>query len=98
VAARTLAFQTRRRVAARINGEPEAAWPFYHVVPDTGSLNGHLTLMPQPERVTAPTAARWRMMFDNDAASRAHFVGSSCGLCGQASEFEHGEHGLEGGD
>jgi hypothetical protein len=38
------------------------------------------------------------MMMQNDAASRTEFLGSSCGLCNQASEFEYGENGLDGSD
>jgi Chlorophyllase enzyme len=75
-----------------------AAWIFYHMVPDTGNINGHLTLMLQPERVVGPTVAWWKMVFENDPASISQFVGTSCGLCNMASEFEYGEHGLEGGD
>ncbi len=74
------------------------AWLFYHMVPDTGNLNGHLTLMLQPERVTGPTVAWWKMVFENDSASQAQFVGTSCGLCSMPTEFEYGEHNLEGGD
>lgn len=90
---------TAAGMSQAIDGQSQpAAYIFYHMVPDTGNLNGHLTLMLQPQRVTGPTVAWWKMMFENDPASRAQFVGASCGLCGQASEFEYGEHGLEGGD
>jgi hypothetical protein len=89
---------TPAAMMSAINGEPDAAWLFFHMVPNTGNINGHLTLMLQPERVVGPTVAWWKMVFENDPASRAEFVGSSCGLCNMASEFEYGEHGLEGGD
>jgi hypothetical protein len=89
---------TPAQMSTAINGEPKAAWLFFHMVPNTGNINGHLTLMLQPERVTGPTVAWWKMVFEDDPASRADFVGASCGLCNMASEFEFGEHGLEGGD
>jgi hypothetical protein len=85
---------TASQMASAINGQPKAAWLFFHMVPNTGNINGHLTLMLQPERVVGPTVAWWKMVFENDAASSAEFVGSNCGLCNMASEFEFGEHGL----
>ncbi|HTB75466.1 MAG TPA: hypothetical protein VK762_19580 [Polyangiaceae bacterium] len=90
---------TASGMSQAIDGQSEpAAYIFYHMVPDTGNLNGHLTLMLQPQRVTGPTVAWWKMVFENDPASTSQFVGANCGLCGMASEFEYGEHGLEGGD
>jgi|HubBroStandDraft_6_1064221.scaffolds.fasta_scaffold213011_2 hypothetical protein len=90
---------TPASMASAINASTvPAAWIFYHMVPDTGNINGHLTLMLQPERVVPPTVAWWKMVFENDATSAKEFIGASCGLCNMASEFEYGEHGLEGGD
>ena len=57
-----------------------------------------IEMMLQPERVTGPTVAWWKMVFENDSASQAQFVGTSCGLCSMPTEFQYGEHNLEGGD
>jgi hypothetical protein len=79
--------------AATVSG----AWLYYHMIPDAGSLGGHLTLVLQPERVVGPATAWWQMWFKTGStatAARAWFVGSSCNLCNMTSEFEYGEHGL----
>jgi hypothetical protein len=52
------------------------------------ALRGHLVIMLSPERVTGPTVGWRQMMFRNDEASRAMFVGANCGLCGQSSDFD----------
>jgi predicted dienelactone hydrolase len=64
-----------------------AAYLYYHdpVGSSSDALKGHLVLMLTPERVTTQTVAWWEMWFRNDAASKADFVGSSCGFCGQTS-------------
>jgi hypothetical protein len=80
--------------ASAVLQAPEAAYIFYHMVPATGNFSGHLTLMMQPERVVDAAAAWWKYMFKNDPASRALFVGPSCGLCGHAAEYEFGAVGL----
>lgn len=77
-----------------VNAAPEGAFLFFHNVPVTGTISGHLTLMLQPERVVEPTAGWWKYMLKGDAAARALFVGASCGLCNRASDFEYGERGL----
>jgi hypothetical protein len=41
-----------------------------------------------PERVTQQTVAWWQLWFRDDAASKADFIGSSCGFCG-ADEQRH---------
>jgi hypothetical protein len=71
-----------------------AAWLYIHNPAGMGPLRGHLVLMLSPERLTATTTAWWQMMFRNDAASRAMFVGTSCGLCGQSSDYEYGANSL----
>lgn len=79
-----------------VNAAPEAAFVFFHKVPQTGgSLTGHLTLMMEPNRVTTPTTGWWQYILNGDATARDLFVGTSCGLCGQDADFEYGEHGLE---
>jgi len=87
---------TPSSMASAVNGNTAApgAWLFYHMVPNTGNLNGHLTLMLQPERVVGPATAWWQMVFQKDATAKAWFEGSSCNLCNMTSEFEYGEHGL----
>jgi hypothetical protein len=71
-----------------------AAWLYEHDPAGMGPLRGHLVLMLSPDRLTSVTVAWWEMMFHDDSASRALFVGPSCGLCTSSSEYEYGEHGL----
>jgi hypothetical protein len=86
---------TAQSMGTAINGATlPAAWLYFHNPAGMGSLRGHLVLMLSPERVTGPTVAWWQMMFRNDAASRAMFVGSSCGLCNHASDFEYGANSM----
>jgi hypothetical protein len=54
-----------------------AAWLFYHMVPMTGSLDGHLTLMTQPERVIEPTVAWFDYQLLGDADAKKWFVGAT---------------------
>ena len=72
-----------------------AAWLFYHMVPMTGSLDGHLTLMTQPERVIEPTVAWFDYQLLGDANAKKWFVGNTCKLCGNDAEYEYGEQGLK---
>ena len=86
---------TAQSMSTAINGATlPAAYLYYHNPAGMGSLKGHLVLMLSPERVTGPTVAWWQMMFRNDSASRAMFVGSSCGLCNHASDFEYGANSM----
>jgi hypothetical protein len=64
-----------------------AAYLYYHdpVGSSSDLLKGHLVLMLTPQRVTSQTVAWWQMWFRADAASKADFVGTSCGFCGQTS-------------
>jgi hypothetical protein len=71
-----------------------SAWLYYHKVPQTGSVSGHLTLMIQPERVVEAARAWWDYQLKGDAKARDFFIGTSCGLCGKKDDFEYGEHGL----
>jgi hypothetical protein len=80
--------------AAGVNGAAKAAYIFYHMVPQTGSQSGHLTLMKEPWRVTDATAAWWKLILNNDATARDMFVGDSCGLCNMDASFEFGQKGL----
>lgn len=73
----------------------KAAFLFYHMIPGTAGLSGHLTLMTQPERVVEPTTGWWKYMLKGDAEARELFVGASCGLCGRDAEFEFGQKGLD---
>jgi hypothetical protein len=77
-----------------MNAAPKAAFVFYHRIPGTGAMSGHLTLMTQPARVVDATAGWWRLIFNNEPAAREMFVGPSCGLCNQAADFEFGSKGL----
>jgi hypothetical protein len=72
-----------------------AAFIYYHNVPVTGNMSGHLTLMLEPERVVEPTRAWWQYMLEDDATARDLFAGESCGLCGKDEAFEYGSKGIE---
>lgn len=73
----------------------KAAFLFYHMIPGTGGLSGHLTLMTEPERVVDATSGWWKYMLNGDSTARELFVGDSCGLCGQDADFEYGQKGLD---
>lgn len=73
----------------------KGAFLYYHMVPDTGSASGHLTLMTQPERVAPATAAWWKFILSGDAESKTYFVGTDCKLCNMKDAFEFGQKGLE---
>ncbi len=71
------------------------AWIYYHQVLETGGgSTGHLVLMEQPDRVVGMTIAWWQYMLKDDQTAKAMFVGSNCGLCNQATEFEYGHNAL----
>jgi hypothetical protein len=71
-----------------------SAWLFYHKVPQTGAVSGHLTLMNQPERVVEMTVKWWDYQLKADMTARDFFVGDSCGLCNKADEYEYGVNNL----
>jgi len=79
--------------AIRTSTQP-AAYLFYHKVPKTGAVSGHLTLTTQPERVVAAATAWWDYMLKGDVKARDMFVGVSCGLCNHPDEYDYGEHNL----
>ena len=82
------------QMAGAVNGAPKGAYLYYHNPAGMGGIRGHLVLMLSPERVTEPTANWWKMLFLDDATARDYFVGSSCGLCNHAADFDYGQHGL----
>jgi hypothetical protein len=83
------------RSAVMGSSQPKTAWLWYHMIPGTGSLSGHLTLMTQPERV-APASVAWaKYILLDDAESKTWFAGTSCKLCGKAAEFEFGQKGIQ---
>ncbi len=71
-----------------------AAYIYWHKPVGMGSLRGHLVIMLSPERATALTAGWWQMVFRNDSASHAMFVGSSCGLCSDPTDYAYGANSL----
>jgi hypothetical protein len=73
---------------------PKAAWLWYHMVPQRGNADGHLTLITEPERVVGPSTAFFKYVLQNDADAKAWLVGPSCKLCGMDASFEYGENGL----
>lgn len=70
------------------------AYLFFHEVPKSGNLDGHLTLMTQPERVTDLTVNWFRYTLEDDADAKAQFVGDDCGLCGEMDAFEYGANSM----
>jgi hypothetical protein len=86
---------TASGMASAVNAATQpAAYLYYHNPAGMGSLRGHLVLMLSPDRVTGPTVGWWQMMFRNDAAGHALFVGSSCGLCSDATDYAYGANTL----
>jgi hypothetical protein len=65
------------------------------MVPETGSVSGHLTLTNQPERVVEQATAWWDYMLKGDMKARDMLVGMGCGLCSHSDDFEYGEHSLQ---
>mgnify|MGYP003561795098 FL=1 len=91
---RDLPFTSLSGMKSAVSSANKAAWLWYHMVPERGSFDGHLTLITQPERVVAPSAAWFKYIFDNDADAKEWLVGGSCKLCGMEDSFEYGQHGL----
>lgn len=93
---RDIGGRTVASLASAVNGASQpGAWLYYHQVLETGGgMTGHLTLMEQPERVTAPTIAWWKYTLNGDVEAKKMFVGTDCGLCNHQAEYEFGQHGL----
>jgi hypothetical protein len=75
-----------------------AAYLWYHDVPQTGYMSGHLTVVLEPERVTGVTLGWWDYMLKGNVTARDLFAGDGCGLCigtdiGQGNA-EYGSNGL----
>jgi hypothetical protein len=73
---------------------PKAAWLWYHMVPERGNADGHLTLITEPERVVGPSTAWYKYILQNDMDAKQWLVGASCKLCGMDAMFEYGQKGL----
>jgi pimeloyl-ACP methyl ester carboxylesterase len=87
---------TAQSMASAIqNSTQPAAYLFYHMVPETGSVSGHLTLTNQPERVVEQATAWWDFILKGDMKARDMLVGMGCGLCSHSDDFEYGEHNLQ---
>jgi hypothetical protein len=83
-------------MASAINSSSQpSAWLYYHKIPMTGSVSGHLTLMIQPERVVEAATAWWDYMLKGDTKARDMFMGTACGLCNKKEDFEYGQKGLQ---
>jgi hypothetical protein len=86
-------------MASQVNASPKAAWLYYHNPIGQGNIRGHLVLMLSPERVDDQAVSWWEMLFRDDAAAKAKFVGANCAFCGHAMDssnaYEFGEHGLD---
>ena len=50
--------------------------------------------MEQPDRVWALAVAWWQWQLNGDQEAKKMFVGTDCGLCNRASEFEYGHNNL----
>ncbi len=86
---------TAASMSSAVNASTQpAAYLYEHNPAGMGSLKGHLVLMLTPERVTGPTVGWWQMMFRNDSASHAMFVGSGCGLCAKSTDYDYGANTL----
>ena len=84
-------------MATAVTAAPKAASLYFHNPAGSTSdgLRGHLVLMLSPERLTEASAGLVAMvMFNGDATAKNLFVGTSCGLCGHASDYDFSEHGL----
>jgi hypothetical protein len=67
------------------------AWVYFHQVLQTGGgSTGHLVLMEQPDRVWEMAVAWWQWQLNGDETSKKMFVGTDCGLCNRAAEFDYG--------
>lgn len=73
----------------------ESAYLFFNMVPQAGILDGHLTLMTEPTRVTELTVKWFEYMLNADQGARDWFVGDNCTLCGREAEFNYGSTGLK---
>jgi pimeloyl-ACP methyl ester carboxylesterase len=93
---RDIGSPTPASMASAVGGATKpGAWLYYRKVLETGgNVTGHLTLMEQPERVTDVTVSWWKYMLLGDAASKAKFSGTGCGLCSEKTEFEYGQKNL----
>jgi hypothetical protein len=87
---------TAATLASEVQGAQKAAYLFFHNPAGAAGdgYKGHLVLMLTPERVADPFTKWWQMLFNNDAAAKADFVGQTCGLCGHDSDYAYGEKGL----
>jgi hypothetical protein len=80
--------------AAVVADAPRGAYLYYRMVPLTGEVSGHLTLILQPERVLEPITAYLDYMLNEDAESGAWFLSDDCKLCAGSGEYEFGQRGL----
>jgi hypothetical protein len=72
------------------NQAAAAAYLFFH----GNDYNGLVIGVRQPDRLAGPITSWLKYRLENDATSRAMFVGASCGLCNRASDFDYGQKGL----
>lgn len=64
---------TAQAMATAIDGQPKAAYLYYHnpAGASTDNLRGHLVLMLTPERVVSAATGWWQMLLSNDTPKRA---------------------------
>jgi hypothetical protein len=72
------------------NQSSASAYLFLHGNDYDGSLIG----VRHPDRLAAPITSWLKYRLENDASSRAMFVGANCGLCNRAADFDYGQKGL----
>lgn len=91
---RDLPFTTLSGMKSAVNSAQKAAWIWYHMIPQRGSSDGHLTLITEPLRVVGPSITWFKATLENDAEAKTWFNGAMCKLCGQDAMFEFGSKGI----
>jgi hypothetical protein len=91
---RDIPFATISSLKSSLTSATKAAWLWYHMVPERGQYDGHLTLITEPERVVGPSTAFFKSVLQDDADAKTWFEGTSCKLCGMTTMFEFGQKGI----
>jgi hypothetical protein len=86
---------TPASMASAANGAAQpGSWLYFHKVPMTGSVSGHLTLMIQSGRVVQAATAWWDYILKGKAEAGKMFLGTDCGLCKSPEDYEYGHNSL----
>lgn len=87
---RDLPFVSLTGMKSAVRSATKGAFLWYHMIPERGSSDGHLTLITEPMRVYAPQVAWFKYLLEDDPAAKEWLVGPMCKLCGRDAEFEYG--------